>query len=98
MGAFLSMPFCPYEGSASGHGVFSRRVQVYDRTGRGPEQVTCVCTACVEGVARSERAAGRPREPSRLGLFVTVAIGGGSLRYLPAAARYMTGLVGSPEW
>src|SRR5262249_30090458 len=30
----------------------------------------------VEGVARGERAAGRPREPSRLGLFVTVAIGG----------------------
>src|SRR5215831_8144871 len=57
---------------------------------RRPEQAACVRTAGVEGVTRGERAAGRPREPSRRGLFVTVAIGGGSLRYLPAAARYMT--------
>ena len=37
---------------------------------RGPEQAMCVHTACFKGVTRAQRAAGRPGEPSQLGLFI----------------------------
>src|SRR5215510_3172764 len=43
-------------------------------TGRGPGQATYVGTACFEGVTSGESAAGRPCEPSRLGLFVLVTV------------------------
>jgi len=43
---------------------------------RWPERVPCVRTASVEGITRGERAAGRPCEPSFLGLFALVIVDG----------------------
>jgi len=51
----------------------------------------CVHTAGFEGVTRGERAAGRPCEPSHLGLFVLVKVGRVSLWYLSAVCRYTAG-------
>ena len=44
--------------------------------GRRPEAATYVHTAGCEGVTSGERVAGRPCEPSRLCLFVTVTVDG----------------------
>jgi len=51
-------------------------VVVGSRTGREPEVATCVHMAGVEEVTRAQRAAGRPREPSLLGLFAPVKVDG----------------------
>jgi hypothetical protein len=64
----------PASGGGSKQRGWKQTVVVGSNQRRVPERATCVRTAGLEGVTRDERATGKPRCPSRLGLFALVTV------------------------